>query len=697
MGSLKKYMLLSILFITTTIFGAVLWYSFTQLTDVVEKNRLEERVSFVMENATSIERLLFEVTAPANDLLVNANQGALTLGRPHSEESLKTWVSHMDALLLQSQNLYSDQSEIHVIFLDEKENPLPRGIHYIDTDFDGYWDPGHIDEEPLNDSDLKTIKQLMQNSASSKWLQEGLSSHAFITGSYLWSYARVSTQSLKPFAIIILTGTSSLFKDSLYGSTFDPAPSIALIDLKGKAVMESPDYNPDQLKTALSWENTTYQDRATLETYKIYQNKDSELKVLSREMINGWTLIYKLPKDLIQSDFGSRMPYILLMTLVYILTTAFIGTQLAKYYDNPLQDLVRLLDTTTDATENFPLAPSQYLNRKDEIGLLLQAFNELSQSLNQSRSDVYSLQKSLEQQIEEKGRALKHTHQLLSQSVEKLADQNKQLESVHTLLSSNAKVIQDSRSAMMRLEKMASLKFLVSGVAHELNTPIGNAITLSTFMEQELNHMIHDLSHAKNFKKDRLIESVRTMRDSIRQLESNINQSQEIILQIEQLGRLDHSEQTKCFAIAPFLKEIATTIALDAPMPIEVIVESHYLFDLVNTDPAKMMQLIKPLVQNSIDHGFASRESGKIHMILYQDADGLLLEYRDNGIGLSDEILNHMLTPFYSSAFGSHKGLGLNYVYNLCTQYFQGSFEASNAPEGGFLAQCLLRGIARCE
>lgn len=244
---------------------------------------------------------------------------------------------------------------------------------------------------------------------------------------------------------------------------------------------------------------------------------------------------------------------------------------------------------------------------------------------------------------------------------------------------------------------MASLKFLVSGVAHELNTPIGNAITLSTFMEQELNHMIHDLTHAKNFKKEKLIESVRTMRDSIRQLESNINQSQEIILQIEQLGRLDHSEQTRCFAIGPFLEAIATTIALDAPMPIEVVVENHYLFEVVNTDPAKMMQLIAPLVQNSIDHGFATRESGIIQIFLHQDPEGLLLEYRDNGIGLSDEILNHMLTPFYSSAFGSHKGLGLNYVYNLCTQYFQGSFEASTAPDGGIIVQCLLKGIARCD
>lgn len=697
MGSLKKYILLSILVITTTLFGAVLWFSITQLSDVVQKNRLEERVSYVIEHKTDLERLLKESISPALTLKNGIIESAVSLGSPQNNSDLEKWVQHLDTLMVQKYNLHSDHTELHLIFYDELGNPLPIGVHYLDADFDGYWDPGHVDQDALTEDDLKKLNIILKNRSGDGWINSGLSTHSFINSAYLWSYGLVSNVSLKPFAVIVLSGTSDVFNNSLQNSSFDLAPSMALLDLDSTSVIESPDYNPDLLSKVLQWRNTTYQDQGTQNTYQIYENSSSNLKVLSQPLFNGWTLIYQLPSSLLNSDVNDRIFYSILATIGYIFITLILGSQLAKYYDEPLQDLVRLLDTSATSVDHFPLAPSQHLNKNDEIGLLLRTFNELSQSLNQSQEEMYSLQVSLEHEIEEKGKALQHTHQLLSQSVEKLANQNTQLESVHQLLSSNAKVIHESRAAMTRLEKMASLKFLVSGVAHELNTPIGNAITLSTFVEQELNHILDDLKHTKNFRKERLVESVRTLRDSISQLENNIFQSQEIIIQIERLGRLDHSDQTRCFAIAPFLEEIIATMALDAPMPLEVIVENHYLFEEVNTDPAKLMQLIKPLVQNSIDHGFVHKDRGTIHITLTQDPEGLLLEYKDDGIGLSEEILNHMLTPFYSSAFGSHKGLGLNYVYNLCTQYFQGNFEAFTSPGGGFTAHCLLRGIARCD
>ncbi len=55
-------------------------------------------------------------------------------------------------------------------------------------------------------------------------------------------------------------------------------------------------------------------------------------------------------------------------------------------------------------------------------------------------------------------------------------------------------------NAQMKLsetEKIASLVYLVSGVAHEINTPVGNSITLATYVENEAKDLLVDLDEGK--------------------------------------------------------------------------------------------------------------------------------------------------------------------------------------------------------
>ncbi len=47
---------------------------------------------------------------------------------------------------------------------------------------------------------------------------------------------------------------------------------------------------------------------------------------------------------------------------------------------------------------------------------------------------------------------------------------------------------------------MASLGHLVAGIAHEINTPIGNCLSTSTFLEQEKVKMIEKYNSGKTVK-----------------------------------------------------------------------------------------------------------------------------------------------------------------------------------------------------
>ena len=74
--------------------------------------------------------------------------------------------------------------------------------------------------------------------------------------------------------------------------------------------------------------------------------------------------------------------------------------------------------------------------------------------------------------------------------------------------------------------------------------------------------------------------------------------------------------------------------------------------------------VINELLQNAVEHGFASRDDGKITVRLEDAGDELLIEISDNGTGLPPGF-----TP------SQHSSLGLQIVNTLVTEDLKGRFE----------------------
>ncbi len=82
-----------------------------------------------------------------------------------------------------------------------------------------------------------------------------------------------------------------------------------------------------------------------------------------------------------------------------------------------------------------------------------------------------------------------------------LEDQNSMLQQAHEHIVQREKKLKDAQSKLVLSEKMASLGVLISGIAHEINTPAGAIANVSSdlrakikmIMNQLMN--IHDLSH----------------------------------------------------------------------------------------------------------------------------------------------------------------------------------------------------------
>lgn len=94
------------------------------------------------------------------------------------------------------------------------------------------------------------------------------------------------------------------------------------------------------------------------------------------------------------------------------------------------------------------------------------------------------------------------------------------------------------------------------------------------------------------------------------------------------------------------------------------------------------------LISNSICH--ANAEQLRLRVLCRQEQGFLVLEFRDNGVGVPPELLGQIFEPLYTTDRGRKvSGLGLSICRSIIRAH-GGSISASNHPEGGLLVQALI-------
>jgi len=98
---------------------------------------------------------------------------------------------------------------------------------------------------------------------------------------------------------------------------------------------------------------------------------------------------------------------------------------------------------------------------------------------------------------------------------------------------------------------------------------------------------------------------------------------------------------------------------------------------IINSYPGLFAQIITNFVINSLTHGFDEGQHGTITMRASMDEDFLKFYYSDNGKGLSEEVLQKICEPFFTTNKQKGTGLGMHIVFNLVTQKLNGELKIS--------------------
>ena len=204
-------------------------------------------------------------------------------------------------------------------------------------------------------------------------------------------------------------------------------------------------------------------------------------------------------------------------------------------------------------------------------------------------------------------------------------------------------------------DRLATIGQLAAGIAHELNEPIGAALGFAQLAQKsagipdwclsDLEKIVKAMLHAR--------EVVRKLLLFARQLPANKS-----AVDLNALIRDGfYFLESRCAK-----QRIELIRVLDPDLP------------TIYADPSQLHQVLTNLIVNSIQ---VMPDGGRLTIRTQKEKDGIGLTVEDTGPGMTDEVLQRVFVPFFTTKdVGQGTGLGLSVVHGIVTSH-GGKIEAS--------------------
>lgn len=297
-----------------------------------------------------------------------------------------------------------------------------------------------------------------------------------------------------------------------------------------------------------------------------------------------------------------------------------------------------------------------------EIGLLVRLTNQHLQAIALTLEQLRAAESSLKQYSDALESKVAERTLALSQSVEQL---------------------QQAQSQLIESEKLAALGGLVAGVAHEVNTPLGIAVTATSVLSETLDSLRQQFT-AQTLTSQQFSDLLAQASDSTQMLVNNLQRAARLVRDFKQTAVDQVSEARSQFQVEQVLRALIASLHPETrKVPVEPLLECPSGLQM-NSLPGVLTQVLANLILNSVRHAFADQAAPLIEIRLQEQGEQVLLDYRDNGCGVPESLRERIFEPFFTTKRGSGgSGLGLNIVYNLVTCKLGGKLEFSSQPGQG--------------
>ncbi|MES2583207.1 MAG: substrate-binding domain-containing protein [Pseudomonadota bacterium] len=240
-----------------------------------------------------------------------------------------------------------------------------------------------------------------------------------------------------------------------------------------------------------------------------------------------------------------------------------------------------------------------------------------------------------------------------------------------------------TQSKLVQSEKLAALGSIVSAVAHELNTPLGNSVTVASTMQSDVTALAAEVETG-GLRRSRLDSYLAATHEGMELLIRSLTRAAGLVENFKQIAVSQSQASRMVFDLKDVLGT-ALNLAIRKSGDCNVEVDLNVPADLMMDGyPDSLVTVIDSLVKNSLLHGFEGRSDGRISIKASLQASTIAIVYKDNGVGMPEQVVKHVFDPFFTTKFGKGgNGLGMFICHNQVTGPLGGTIDVHSAPGAG--------------
>ena len=211
------------------------------------------------------------------------------------------------------------------------------------------------------------------------------------------------------------------------------------------------------------------------------------------------------------------------------------------------------------------------------------------------------------------------------------------------------KELSSAQEQLQSAEKLASIGQLVSGIAHEINNPLGTILLYSSMLKNDLAEKKFDFQHTEDIK---LIIGEAT-------------RCKNIVSDLLNFARQNKLKLT-AVNIYELLEDVFRSVKINPRYKdIDIQRDEDTKRFMIDCDPDQLKQVFVNLVNNACEAMIESSEK-LLSLVITESNNQVDIEIKDTGAGIPKENLGKIFTPFFTTKkIGMGTGLGLAISYGI--------------------------------
>lgn len=370
-----------------------------------------------------------------------------------------------------------------------------------------------------------------------------------------------------------------------------------------------------------------------------YQGK-SYHPAAARSSRMNWVFLARMPAGLDNQAYRSTLIDLGLLCVTSFAMALVLAGWGASKMTRPVQALI---DQAHDVAKGH--APEHWPRGN------ITELNQLSSDLESMAGSLQTLNQTLEARVKQRTQELEQTNNELTRTLDDL---------------------RQTQADLVQAEKLAALGRLVAGVAHELNTPIGNSLLAASTMNETSREFRQRMQ--QSVRRSDLEAFINDIIQGADITNRNLERAAELVASFKQVAIDQTSSQRRQFDLKGAIDEILLTLRpmfkhtpyhISAEIPPDIHLDSY---------PGPLGQALTNLITNALLHGFEGRDHGTVTIQAEKEDDWVCLRVADDGNGIAQEHQGKVFTPFFTTRLGKGgSGLGLHIVHTVVTRVLGGT------------------------